>query len=266
MIRALVRKIRRLIGQKQRPVKAGALKPKKDGIKSNRFTGSDIAADIAQKYGPGGDLLALFAEKKGKVVHKWHHYIPIYERYFAPWRNRPVRFLEIGVSKGGSLQMWREYFGDKAVIYGIDIDPDCAAYDGDAGQVRIGSQVDEEFLAKVLDEMGGADIILDDGSHQMGHVSKTLRLLWPRLSVGGIFMIEDLHTAYWKNHGGGLDHPANFFNHLKLMADDMHAPYHDGAPRIPETAGELGAVHMYDSIVVLEKAVVYPPVHSKVGG
>ena len=108
------------------------------------------------------------AGNEGVKVHKWHHYLPLYDRYFGQYRGTPVKFLEIGVNNGGSLQMWRRYFGPDAVICGIDINPDCAQYDGQSGMVRIGSQDDPEFLASVIEEMGGIDAVLDDGSHRMG--------------------------------------------------------------------------------------------------
>ena len=59
---------------------------------------ADVAADIREKFGFDGDLLDLFANNSGAVVHKWHHYIPLYDRYFAQFRGKPIRFLEIGVN------------------------------------------------------------------------------------------------------------------------------------------------------------------------
>jgi hypothetical protein len=94
----------------------------------------------------------------------------LYDRYFSPFRGRKTRFLEIGVNKGGSLQLWRKYFGDDAIIFGININPDCEKLNGLAGQVRIGSQIDRPFLESVIKEMGGVDIVLDDGSHHMQHI------------------------------------------------------------------------------------------------
>ena len=159
------------------------------------FGDGDIRADIENKYGPQGDLLDIYTSVSGAQVHKWHHYLPLYERYFGPWRKPGVRFLEIGVSRGGSLVMWRRYFGPEAVIFGIDIDPSCAEFDGQAGQVRIGSQDDPAFLARVVREMGGVDVVLDDGSHQMAHVEASLQALFPKLSFGGVYMIEDLQSG-----------------------------------------------------------------------
>ena len=235
-------------------------------LRDLRFTGPDVAADIREKYGFDGDLLDFFAGNTGPVVDKWHHYIPLYERYFGRFRNRAVRFLEIGVFKGGSLQMWRKYFGPEATIFGIDIDPRCAAQDGLAGQVRIGSQDDPEFLASVIDEMGGVDVVLDDGSHRMEHIRATLTHVFPRLSMEGVYMIEDLHTAYWRRFGGGTRKGRSFFHDVAALIDDMHGTYHDMAPNQPEISAHLGGVHVHDSIVVLEKARVYQPVSSRVGG
>ena len=234
-------------------------------MQSSRFEGTDIRADILAKYGYDGDMSRLFAENQGPVVHKWHHYIPIYDRYFGAWRGKPLRFLEIGVSQGGSLQMWRNYFGPQAIIFGIDVNPACAQYDGQAGSVRIGSQDDPAFLQSVVAEMGGIDVVLDDGSHRMDHIHLSLEALFPHLSTEGLYMIEDLHTAYWPAFGGGYQNKRNFFNVLRQLVDDMHRWYHDRAVNLPALGGEVSAVHIHDSIVVLEKARGHAPVHSRVG-
>jgi len=227
---------------------------------------SDVKRDIQEKYGHNSDLLEFFASNRGVVVHKWHHYIPLYDRYFSPFRSRPVRFLEIGVSNGGSLQMWRKYFGDEAIIFGIDIDPRCERLNGLAGQVRIGSQVDKEFLESVVKEMGGVDIVLDDGSHHMKHVSATTEYLFPHLSYGGIYLIEDLHTAYWEPFGGGHRSKDNFFFGFVMdLIDDMHHWYHKNNVKQPAISKDCSGIHVHDSIVVLEKNKVFAPVHSRVG-
>lgn len=101
-----------------------------------------------------GKLENNFYAHKGQIIHKWTHYLKIYERYFNDYINSDVKMLEIGVSKGGSLDMWREYFGDKATIYGIDINPECKSFENAPNHVRIGSQDDPTFLKEVTDEMG----------------------------------------------------------------------------------------------------------------
>lgn len=225
----------------------------------------DVAEDIRTKFGFDGDLLDYFTENQGPVVHKWHHYIPIYDRYFSRFRGTKLKFLEIGVHFGGSMQMWRKYFGDDAVIYGIDIDKDCARFDGEAGQVRIGSQADPDFLNQVVDEMGGVDVILDDGSHHMNHIPVSLQTLFPRMSEGGVYMIEDLHTAYLEKFGGGIERQGNFFNTVRGVMDDMHRWYHRTKPLKTDYGKQVSGMHVHDSIVVLDKDPVHRPVHSRVG-
>lgn len=225
----------------------------------------DIAEDLQKSFGYSGDLVGIYTGMTGALVHKWHHYLPLYDRYFSPWRGKPVRFLEIGVAKGGSMTMWRKWFGPEAVIFGIDINPKCARFDGIDGQVRIGSQADPAFLKRVVEEMGGVDIVLDDGSHQMEHIRTSLECLFPRLSVGGIYMIEDLHTAYMPSFGGGLETPENFFRVLSRMIDDMHRWYHRQPVQHKGLAKWMTGFHVHDSIVVIDKAAVLRPTTSRVG-
>lgn len=235
-------------------------------MKKYRFPeDGDVAADIRDRYGFDGDLLEIYAGNDGVRVHKWHHYLPLYDRYFAQYRGGAVKFLEIGVNNGGSLQMWRRYLGPDAVLCGIDINPDCAQYDGHSGMVRIGSQDDPDFLAQVVAEMGGLDVVLDDGSHRMAHIQTSLRVLFPMLREGGTYMIEDLHTAYFQRFGGGLDAAGNFFNTVRHMIDDMHSWYH-GKRRlsVPELAQAFNGLHIHDSVVVIDKAAPQRPTHSRV--
>lgn len=226
---------------------------------------SDIKKDIQEKYGHNSELLEIFANNEEFIVHKWHHYIPLYERYFSSFRGQNVRFLEVGVGEGGSLQMWRKYFGDDAIIFGIDINPECEQFNGLAGQVRIGSQTDNVFLESVVEEMGGVDIVLDDGSHHMEHIPATLNYLFQHLSYGGIYMIEDLHTAYLKRFGGGYRDKRNFFRFVMDLVHDIHHWYHTKGLKQAAISRECSGIHIHDSIVVLDKSKVFEPVHSKVG-
>jgi cephalosporin hydroxylase len=223
-----------------------------------------VEADIRTKYGFHGDLLELFSNNRGKLIHKWHHYIPLYDKYFSRFRGQPIRFLEIGVSEGGSLEMWRKYFGSAAVIYGIDIDPNCKKLEGDSFQVRIGSQDEPSFLSSVIHEMGGVDVVLDDGSHKMAHIISSLKFLYPKLSEGGLYFIEDLHAAYWPAFGGGYGSRSNFFNFLRELIDDMHQWYHDQGLTHPDIANCCPGIHIHDSLCILEKNRVYEPAHSQI--
>src|SRR5207248_1717332 len=69
----------------------------------------------------------LDAYEKGPGIWKWRHYFDVYHRHLSKFVGREVHVVEIGIQSGGSLRMWRHYFGDRALIYGVDIDPTCIA-------------------------------------------------------------------------------------------------------------------------------------------
>lgn len=227
--------------------------------------GRDIRQDVSLKYAFDGDLLDIFVEGGERAVNKWHHYLPIYDRYFSRWRGKEVRFLEVGVANGGSLDMWREYFGQRARIFGIDIDEDCRRFDGIGGTVRVGSQADRQFLEQVVEEMGGeVDVVLDDGSHNMNDIKVTLEAVFPKMSDGGIYMIEDLHTSYWSPFGGGYFARGNFFNHVRSLIDDLHRWYHVFPVKHSSISDHCSAIHIHDSICVFERGPVERPMYSVV--
>ena len=229
------------------------------------FNGNpSIQQDIESKYEFNGELLQLFSRNVGLPVHKWHHYIPYYDRYFSSFRQGPVRFLEIGVFRGGSLAMWRKYFGEKAVIFGVDSDPNCAALNGQSGQVRIGSQNDPDFLKQVISEMGGVDIVLDDGSHQAKHQIESFKILFPEMREGGVYMVEDLHTSFWRGYGGGYGRRSNFFGFSSDMINDMHHWWHFNRLKNPTLKDMCTGIHIHDSIAVFERGRAYAPTHSVV--
>jgi hypothetical protein len=212
------------------------------------------------------DCARMFFKQQGRVVHKWVHYLDIYERHFAVYRNTSVKMLEIGIFEGGSLDLWRRYFGMDATICGIDINPECASRVTLPNQVRIGSQADPQFLRAVIDEVGAPDIVLDDGSHIAHHQRISFDTLFPLLRVGGLYVIEDLHTSYVPGiYEGGYRRRGTAIEYVKEMVDDMHIWYHKKKPRTP-TQQMIGAVHFYDSLVVIEKRSIERPGHIKVGG
>lgn len=212
-----------------------------------------------------GPLERHFLANQGRLAHKWQHFLPIYDRALAPYRGQAVRFLELGVSYGGSLEMWRAYFGPEAIIHGIDINPECASRFDPPNKVHIGSQADPDLLRRVVSEMGGPpDIVLDDGSHVANHQRASFRVLWPLLAVGGLYVIEDLHTAYWPAFEGGYRRAGSAIEIVKGLIDDMHAPYH-GREQAWAPWNELGAIHVHDSVVVIEKADRPKPGHVKTG-
>ena len=134
-----------------------------------------------------------------------HGYLDVYDPLLAPWVDREIKLLEIGVREGGSLQLWRDYFR-RGVIIGIDIKLPERFVPGERIQVFEGSQSDEKFLSEVASRTApeGFDIIIDDASH-IGELTK--RTFWHLfdhyLKPGGLYAIEDWCTGYWDDFPDG---------------------------------------------------------------
>lgn len=197
-------------------------------------------------------LYGDFLSNSGRRIHKWYQYFPVYERHFERLRNQHITLIEIGIGEGGSLQMWRRYFGPFARIVGIDIRPDRKQVEEDQVYVRIGDQEDKAFLEQILAEFGEPDIVIDDGSHYQRHVNTTFDTLYPRVRKNGVYVIEDLHAAYFPNHGGGLGHPGSFIEHAKRLVDEMHATYTGVELARTDVGDRTRSIHFYDSIAVFE--------------
>lgn len=204
--------------------------------------------------GSSMSLYSYFLDNKGRPIHKSGHYFFAYERHFAKYKDRPCTFLEIGAGNGGSSQMWKRWFGPHARIVTIDINPVCLQYGDEQVEVRIGDQSDPHFLQSLLDEFGAFDAVLDDGSHHMDHVPATFEFLYPRIAPSGVYMIEDMHTAYWANYGGGLGASNSMVEKFKHMIDKLNADHvHDGSLVADAFTKSTIAMTAYDSILVFEK-------------
>jgi len=132
---------------------------------------------------------------KSAHTYKNISYLDIYERYFNKIKNDVKVFVEIGILNGKSLKMWKEYFPN-AIIYGIDINPNCKQFEEDRIKILIGDQNNDDFLNKVKSEIKEIDILLDDGSHITTHQIKTFNYLHGLIKSGGFYIIEDLRNSY----------------------------------------------------------------------
>ncbi len=198
-------------------------------------------------------LWSSFQNNNGNVIHKWNHYFPIYEKHFSSFVNKDINVLEIGIAKGGSLNMWKDYFGPNAQIIGIDIDPTCKQFENENIKVRIGDQKNKKFLQSLVEEFQEFDLIIDDGSHIMSDIIESFNYLFPKLSKMGCYFVEDLHTAYWKEYGGGLRVSESFVEYAKNLVDHVNQDW-IREDFIPNPLGKLiKCISFYDSCVVIEK-------------
>ena len=240
MLRRLLRDVRRTILSDSRPL--------------------DADAPHANEANP---LEEYFFNNPGRSMSKWRHYLEIYHRHLAKFRGFSPVAVEIGIGMGGSLQMWRHYFGPGARIVGIDVRPECLDLQDDATTIMIGNQEDGDFLATVRQRFPRIDILIDDGGHTTAQQRTTFEELYPHLQPYGVYLCEDLHTSLWPSWGGGHNKPGTFLEYSKSLVDKLSAWHSEGQPTLPvdQFTQTTHSIHFYDSVVVIEKRPMERPRH-----
>lgn len=191
---------------------------------------------------------------------KWENYFEVYENHLVKLMpEKELNIVEVGVQKGGSLEMWRDYFEPYVKVTGIDVDPECAKLDYRTSdiQVVIGDQGDATFWDSFLTQSGPIDLFIDDGSHHVDHQILTFEKVFPKMPVGSLYICEDTHSSYMRFNGGGLDVRSSFINYAKGYIDVLHYDWKEETNSELEHKVKIGkdltSVHFYDSIVVFEK-------------
>ena len=190
-------------------------------------------------------------------IHKWTHYFPLYENCFKRFQNRTCTILEIGCDKGGSLRLWKRLLGPYALIVGLDIDPECKETEEEQINIEIGSQGDTATLIELIEKYAPFDIVIDDGSHIMGDITTSFRHLFQHVSKDGYYIVEDLHTAYWPEFGGGLKQADSFIEFTKSVVDALHYSYLREEPKwdplVMDVAKATRSIQIADSMIIFEK-------------
>jgi len=215
----------------------------------------------------GNPLAEYFFSNPGRRIQKWHHYFEIYHRHFQAFRGRSPVVLEIGVFHGGSLQMWKRYFGPGARIVGVDIDPRCRQFEEPGIEILIGDQADRGFLAGIRARLPRIDIVIDDGGHAFAQQIASFEELYPHLQPEGVYLCEDIHTSYAPTYGGGYRREGTFVEYAKGLVDRLHAWYSSEPERFAVDAltRSTYALHFYDSVLVAEKRPIAEPQQSMTG-
>ena len=231
------------------------------------------------KYQTEGPLKKLYREHKvGKVSSKWSSYFPIYEKWFAPYRDQPVKLLEIGVQNGGSLEMWAKYFKNGETFVGCDVNPAVAnlIYADPRVKIVVGAASQPQpFQLVNTYGAGGFDLIIDDGSHQSMDTISNFISYFPHVKPGGLFVIEDMHCAYWPEYGGGFFNQrsaASFFKALFDLVNIEHCRNDFSVQQLLQTFftnthvpamftdGSIAGITAYNSVYVIEKSTeVFKP-------
>jgi SAM-dependent methyltransferase len=193
-------------------------------------------------------LLAAFrAHKEGRGIWKWDHYFDIYHRHLRTHIGRRPSILEIGVFSGGSLDLWKQYFGPGSAVYGVDIQESCRAYEEPGIRIFIGDQGDRAFWQRFKGEVPYLDVVIDDGSHRPDDQVATLEELLPHLRPGGVYICEDIHGPHneFAAYVHGLAHRLN---------ETRELPGPSLAAEPSEFQKDIHAIHSYPFAIVIERS------------
>jgi hypothetical protein len=187
-----------------------------------------------------------------------HSYTSRYEIYLEQYRDVEFNLLEIGVYNGSSIKMWKEYF-PKANIVALDIDPKCKQYEEDRITIHVGDQTDVKFLNDVFNQYGHFEIILDDGGHSWKQQIISFETLFPLLTPGGMYLVEDLHTSYkpqsvWDDyHITGVDYFKNLVDAINLNGKSFRGYKEINGQFLNYFEKNIDYIHFYKSMLVVGK-------------
>lgn len=132
----------------------------------------------------------------------FHSYIELYERLLAPFIDKAITLVEIGIQYGGSMLLWQDYLPKAKFIF-VDnansIHPKIHKHlDVKRPKLLFEDAYTEETITRVRKLADkGIDFIIDDGPHTLQSQIDFLRLYLPLLNEGGIALIEDVQDVQW---------------------------------------------------------------------
>jgi hypothetical protein len=190
--------------------------------------------------------------RQGHGIWKWDHYFDIYHRHFSRFRGREVHVLEIGIFSGGSLEMWRDYFGSEAHIYGVDIEAACKRYENGMIKVFIGDQADREFWGQFRKEVPILDLVIDDGGHEPEQQIVSLEELFPHLRPGGVYVCEDVTKIFnpFISYMTGMVHQLNAY---KGAGSEVNGSESRISYKTTPFQSAVDSIHFYPFVTVVER-------------
>jgi hypothetical protein len=202
-------------------------------------TQSDLEKDGLKIYE------SYMTSKYSSIKHT--SYFHVYENLLTPFRGKDITFVEVGVYNGGSLFMWRDFFGPKARIIGVEFNPDAKHWESEGFEIHIGDQSDANFWRDFYTKVGPVDVVLDDGGHSNAQQIVTVAESVAHINDGGMIVVEDTHASYLAQFGN----PSKY-SFMNYAFDVVHS-INNRFPLVKSSNNLLSAhvssVQFYDSIV-----------------
>ncbi|EIC91872.1 hypothetical protein IMCC13023_03510 [Candidatus Aquiluna sp. IMCC13023] len=175
-------------------------------------------------------------------------YFHVYDHLLEPYVGKKITFVEIGILEGGSLFMWRDFFGKQARIIGVDLNPEAKKWEKDGFEVFIGDQNQKSFWENLGRRVGPIDVILDDGGHRYDQQIHTVEYGLDVLADEGLLVIEDTVTSYQEGFG---PRKYSFINYCRSRIDSINGRS-DLINRDAEK--RIWSMEFFDGIVAFRKS------------
>jgi len=188
-------------------------------------------------------------KKTPKLSMKWSSYFQVYDQILKPYKNKKVKFVEVGVSNGGSLFIWKKYFAKNSIIIGVDLNPDAKKLEKYGFKIFIGNQADKNFWYHFYKKVGKIDILLDDGGHKNIQQISTVHYSLPYINKTGMIIVEDTHSSYIKKQFGNPS-KYSFINYCNLITKSIHRRCSIFNKKMNIYSKKIFSINIFESIVV----------------
>jgi hypothetical protein len=181
---------------------------------------------------------------------KYDSYFPAYEALLQRYVDREITIVEVGILNGGSLFMWKKYFGTKARIIGIDLNPDALEWEEHGFEIYIGDQSSEAFWADLFQKIGKVDVLIDDGGHTNRQQIVTSHYAIQNINDGGLLIVEDVHTSYFREFGNPSRY--SFVNFAHRIVDGVNSRSCSLRRTCVEYSSRVYSVTFFESMVAFQ--------------
>ena len=191
-----------------------------------------------------------------------------YPTYLEPYRTKYFRLLEIGLDTGQGSLLWAEYF-PCATLIGLEFNTSHTSSPGASQLYKtiVGDQGNRTFLETDFlhqTEGGSFDVIIDDGGHHYEQQRTSYEVLFERaLNPGGLYIIEDIETSYYRTNlslydrpisRGGPNEPNTIVNQFKQVVDVVNKKFFDNTYTVFGKMDQfIASVSFGSNLIVLEK-------------
>ena len=181
---------------------------------------------------------------------KYDSYFPVYEALLQRYVDCKVTIVEVGVFNGGSLFMWRKFFGPKARIIGIDLNPDAREWEKDGFEIYIGDQSSETFWTELFQKVGKVDVLIDDGGHTNRQQIVTSHYAIQNINDGGVLIVEDVHTNYFREFGNPSRY--SFVKFAQRIVDGVNSRAYSLHRTYAQYSSRVYSVSFFESMVAFQ--------------